>query len=69
MRCGSSLTQLRSLEARIVVERVYESGLSDYLQVVRTSELDLLALSVFGGEYTRTSLGKPDTTTELFIYV
>ena len=63
------LTQLRSLEVRIVVEQVYERELSDYQQVVRTSELDLFALSIFGGEYTRTSLGKPDATTELFIYV
>ena len=54
---------------RIVVKRVYESGLSDYLQVVPTRELDLLALSVFGGEYTRTSLGKPDATTEFLIYM
>ena len=63
------LTQLGSLEAQIIVERVYERELSDYLQVVRTSKLDLLALSIFGGEYTRTSLGKPDATTELLIYI
>ena len=49
--------------------RVYERGLSDYLQVVRASKLDLLALSIFGGGYTRTSLGKPDATTGLLIYM
>ena len=54
---------------RIVVGQVYERELSDYLQVVRTSKLDLLALSIFGGEYTRTSLGKPDATTGLLIYM
>ena len=54
---------------RIVVEQVYEKELSDYLQVVRTSELDLLALSIFSGEYTRTSLGKPDAITEFLIYM